>query len=54
MIHGRLFKASEAKQNSRAEYPDSLPDVGKDYVMENTACFALRVSLSGFGITITK
>lgn len=54
MVHGSLLKANEAKWNSGAEYPDSLPDVGKDYVMEDTACLALRVSLSGFGATITK
>lgn len=49
-----LHKASGAKQNSGAEYQDSLPDVGKDYVMEDIAWSALRVSLSGFGITIIK
>lgn len=54
MVHGSLLKASEAKQNSGAEYPDSLPDVSKDYVMGDTACLALRVSLSGFGTTTTK
>lgn len=54
MVHGSLHKASEAKQNSGAEYPDSLSDVGKDYVMGDTACLALGVSLSAFGTTTTK
>lgn len=52
MVHGSLLKGSEVKQNNGAEYPDSLPDVGKDYVMGDT-CLALRVSQSGFGTTIT-
>lgn len=43
MVHGSLLKASEAKQNSGAEYPDSLCDVGKDYVMGDTACSACLV-----------
>lgn len=53
MVHGSLLKGSEVKQNNGAEYLDSLPDVGKDYVMGDTACLALRVSQSGFGTTIT-
>lgn len=54
MVHESLLKASEAKQNSGAEYSDPLPDVGRGYVMGDTACLALRVSLSGFGTTTTK
>lgn len=54
MVHESLLKASEAKQNSEAEYPDPLPDVGSGYVMGDTACLALRVRLSGFGTTTTK